>query len=180
MHSEFISEFIVQSNHDTSTLEITFISTQNLYCSHHRIKNCPTLEIGVQCIQNLHVNSQYGQIMTTLPQILLFAVHRNIIRYSHFGPMDHHGSVLVKFQAEGKIFEITRTIHSNSDRSEQFLVKFGFSEKRTKFEKNLPYSFDKSADLLSKCQNHKEDFFKLCASQEVRTLKGIFEKLDHP
>ena len=33
-----------------------------------------------------------------------------------------HGSVLVKFQAEGKIFEITRTIHSNSERSEQFLV----------------------------------------------------------
>ena len=33
-----------------------------------------------------------------------------------------HGSVLVKFQAEGKIFEITRTIHSNSDRSEQFLI----------------------------------------------------------
>ena len=27
MHSEFVSEFIVQSNHDTSTLEITFSST---------------------------------------------------------------------------------------------------------------------------------------------------------
>ena len=88
MHSEFVSEFIVQSNHDTSTIEITFSSTQNLYSSHHRIKNCPTIEIGVQCIQNLHVNSQYGQIMTTLPQILLIAVHRNIIRYFHFGPMD--------------------------------------------------------------------------------------------
>ena len=121
MHSEFVSEFIVQSNHGTSTLEITFSSPQNLYCSHHRKKNCPTLEIGVHCIQNLHVNSQYGQIMTTLPQILLFAVHRNIIRYFRFGPMDH-GSVLVKFQAEGKFFEITRTIHSNSDRSEQFLI----------------------------------------------------------
>ena len=121
MHSEFVSEFIVQSNHDTSTLEITFSSTQNLYCSYHRIKNCPTLEIGVQCIQNLHVNSQYGQIMTTLPQILLFAVHRNIIRYFHFGPMDH-GSVLVKFQAERNFFEITRTIHSNSERSEQLLI----------------------------------------------------------
>ena len=121
MHSEFVSEFIVQSNHDTSTIEITFSSTQNLYSSHHRIKNCPTIEIGVQCIQNLHVNSQYGQIMTTLPQILLFAVHRNIIRYFHFGPMDH-GSVLVKFQAERNFFEITRTIHSNSERSEQLLI----------------------------------------------------------
>ena len=27
---------------------------------------------------------------------------------------------------------------------------------------NLPCGFDKSADLLSKRQNHKEDFFKLC------------------
>ena len=42
------------------------------------------------------------------------------------------------------------------------MLKFGLSEKHTKFEKNLPYGFDKSADLLSKCQNHKADFFKLC------------------
>ena len=41
-------------------------------------------------------------------------------------------------------------------------LKFGFSEKHTKFEKNLPHGFDKSADLLSKRQNHEEDFFKLC------------------
>ena len=33
-------------------------------------------------------------------------------------------------------------------------VKFGLSEKHTKF--------DKSADLLSKRQNHEEYFFKLC------------------
>ena len=44
----------------------------------------------------------------------------------------------------------------------QKLLKFGLSEKHTKFEKNLPYGFDKSADLLSKRQNHKADFFKLC------------------
>ena len=44
----------------------------------------------------------------------------------------------------------------------KFLIKFGLSEKPTKFEKNLPYGFDKSADLLSKRQNHKADFFKLC------------------
>ena len=87
MHSEFVSEFKVWSNHDHSTLEITFCSAQNLFCSHHKIRNCPTLEIGVQCHHNLHRNSQYSQIMTILPQKLLFAVHRNIIRYFHFGSM---------------------------------------------------------------------------------------------
>ena len=40
-----------------------------------------------------------------------------------------------------------------------------------KIWKNLPYGFDKSADLLSKRQNHEEDFFQImCASQKVRTL----------
>ena len=35
----------------------------------------------------------------------------------------------------------------------------------------LPHCFDKSADLLSKCQNHEEDFFQImCTSQKVRTL----------
>ena len=41
-------------------------------------------------------------------------------------------------------------------------LKFGLSEKHTKFEKNPPHGFDKSADLLSKLQNHEKDFFKLC------------------
>ena len=41
-------------------------------------------------------------------------------------------------------------------------LKFGLSEKHTKFEKNLPHGFDKSADLLSKRQKHEEDFLKLC------------------
>ena len=39
------------------------------------------------------------------------------------------------------------------------MVKFGLSEKHT-FEKKIPHGFDKSADILSKRQNH--DFFKLC------------------
>ena len=39
-------------------------------------------------------------------------------------------------------------------------LKLGLSEKHTKFEKNLPRGFDKSADLLCKLQNHEEDFFK--------------------
>ena len=40
-----------------------------------------------------------------------------------------------------------------------------------KIWKNLPRGFDKSADLLSKRQNHEEDFFQIMrASQKVRTL----------
>ena len=45
------------------------------------------------------------------------------------------------------------------------LVKFGFSEKH-----NLPHGFDKSADLLSKPQNHEEDFFKLCVLHKKSEL----------
>ena len=57
------------------------------------------------------------------------------------------------------------------DEARRILLKFGLSEKHTKFEKNLPYGFDKSADLLSKRQNHEENFFQImCASQKVRTL----------
>ena len=41
-------------------------------------------------------------------------------------------------------------------------LMFGLSEKHSKFEKNLPHGFDKSADLLNKRQNHEEDFFKGC------------------
>ena len=41
-------------------------------------------------------------------------------------------------------------------------LKFELSEKHTRFEKNLPHDFDKSADLLSKQQNYEGDFFKLC------------------
>ena len=47
-------------------------------------------------------------------------------------------------------------------------LKFGLSGKHT----NLPHGFDKSADLLSKRQNHEEDFFQImCAYQKVRTLR---------
>ena len=41
-----------------------------------------------------------------------------------------------------KNFEITRTIYSNSEMSEQFLVKFGLIEKHTKFEKIFHLKFD--------------------------------------
>ena len=43
-----------------------------------------------------------------------------------------------------------------------FFLKFGLFEKHSKFEINLPYGFDKSADLLSKRQSHKKYFFKIC------------------
>ena len=39
-----------------------------------------------------------------------------------------------------------------------------------KFEKNLPRGFDKSADLLSKRQNHEEYFFKLCVLLKMSEL----------
>ena len=40
----------------------------------------------------------------------------------------------------------------------------------------VPYGFDKSADLLSKCQNRKADFFQImCASKKARTLP-IFKR----
>ena len=42
------------------------------------------------------------------------------------------------------------------------LLKFGLFEKHTKFEKILPHGFDKSPDLLSKRQNHEEEFLKFC------------------
>ena len=51
------------------------------------------------------------------------------------------------------------------------MIKFRLSEKHTKLEKIFGSGFDKSADLLIKCQNHKEDFFQImCASQKVQTL----------
>ena len=50
-------------------------------------------------------------------------------------------------------------------------VKLGLSEKHTKFEKNLPRGFDKSADLLSKRQNNEEDFFQImCPSLNFNVL----------
>ena len=57
------------------------------------------------------------------------------------------------------------------------IVKFGLSEKHTKFKKNLPHGFDKSAELLSKCQNHEEDFFKL--RELLKKSVGMFLNMFH-
>ena len=62
--------------------------------------------------------------------------------------------------------------------NKQNRVKFGLSEKHTKFEKNLPHGFDKSADLLSKRQNHEEDFFKLCVLLKKSELYHVYAVLD--
>ena len=50
-----------------------------------------------------------------------------------------------------------------------------------KIWKNLPYGFDKSADLLSKRQNHKADFFKLCVlfkKSELEMKKIYFDNIN--
>ena len=49
-----------------------------------------------------------------------------------------------------------------------------------KIWKNLPHGFDKSADLLSKCQNHEEDVFELCVLLRKSELYEILHssKLD--
>ena len=50
---------------------------------------------------------------------------------------------LLKFEAEGKIFEITRTIYSNSERSEQCLVtKYFFNLEFLKLEQ-LEFKLEK-------------------------------------
>ena len=51
-------------------------------------------------------------------------------------------------------------------------LKFGLSEKK-KLKKNLPNGFEKSADLLSKCQNHEEDIFKYVCFSESPNLIPI-------
>ena len=56
-------------------------------------------------------------------------------------------------------------------------LKFRLSEKHTKFEKNLPNGFDKSVDLLSKRQNHEEDFSNyVCFSKSLNFNKIPFHK----
>ena len=54
--------------------------------------------------------------------------------------------------------------HSVSIKSARgnFVVKVRTFWETHKIWKNLPHGFDKSADLLSKRQNHEEDIFKLC------------------
>ena len=130
MHSEFVSEFIVQSNHDTSTLEITFSSTQNLYCSYHRIKNCPILEIGVQCIQNLHVNSQYVQSNHdhfTLE--ITFCSAQNLFVHSRF-----RGPLLLNTKQEK---HISTNLHENINFEVQLAQKVTISKQN--YEKNFKH-----------------------------------------
>ena len=67
------------------------------------------------------------------------------------------------------VIKIQIITHQNliEQASKPNIIKLGLSRKHTKFEKNLPHGFDKSADLLSKRQNYEKDFFK------VRTLSAL-------
>ena len=48
-------------------------------------------------------------------------------------------------------------------------LKFGLSEKHTKFEKNAPHGFDKSADLLGKRQNNEIfSYYYVCFSKNSK------------
>ena len=51
------------------------------------------------------------------------------------------------------------------------MLKFRLSENHTKFEKNLPLGFDKSADLLSKRQNKREIFSNFVAILQCLNFK---------
>ena len=53
---------------------------------------------------------------------------------------------------------------------DSFYVKFGLSEKHKNL-KQLPHGFDKSA-VISKRQNHGDDFFKLCELLKKSELYG--------
>ena len=66
-------------------------------------------------------------------------------------------------------------------------VTMNVSKVRTFWEtpkiwKNLPHSFDKSADLLSKRQNHEEDFFSnyVCFSKSLGFFVWILKDFQFP
>ena len=60
-------------------------------------------------------------------------------------------------------------------------VTINVSKVRTFWEtpkiwKNLPHNFDKSADLLSKRQNHEEDFADFCGLvRKIELYKGMHD-----
>ena len=54
------------------------------------------------------------------------------------------------------------------------MLQFGLSEKHTKLKENFPHGFDKSADLLSKHQNHEEEFSK--HEQDISKLCVLLKK----
>ena len=77
-----------------------------MFCS---VGDCFKFLWPSQNIQTL-IHSRYGILLL---KIFLLTVRKNC---------SSDREKLLKFEAEGKIFEITRTIYSNSERSEQFLV----------------------------------------------------------
>ena len=82
-----------------------------------------------------------------------FMNRHNLVRFCNF---------LLRF-----FFYITEATYVRDRSRCFFLLGMKPSKVRTFWEahiiwKNLPSAFDKSADLLSRRQNHEEDFFKLC------------------
>ena len=59
----------------------------------------------------------------------------------------------MRFEAEGKVFEITRTIYSNSERSEHFLVTIFFTDSRRFFISTLDSRIDLGQEALPKRLN---------------------------
>ena len=63
-----------------------------------------------------------------------------------------------------------------------FIVKYckvGTFWETHKIWKNLSHGFDKSADLLSKRQNHEEDFFKICVLLKSPHFTLMSPRLNH-
>ena len=87
----------------------------------------------------------------------------------------------ILFEIRGlKVKNLQNCLDHQNNLFKQWKVRTIFGKVRTFWEalkiwKNLPYGFDKSADLLSNCQNYEEDFFQnLCAFKKFRILKEWF------
>ena len=86
-----------------------------------------------------------------------YSEHRSTVKNCNFSKLQFFKctSTVIPLHIFAVYIKIQGVIH-------KLCLKFGFSEKHSKFEKNLLHGFDKPADLLSKRQNHEEDFFKIC------------------
>ena len=89
------------------------------------------------------------------------------------------GLILTKKNVAAKIWKMLWYLFSWNCSSLQIIQTFLLRKVRTfwehtNFEKNLPHGFDKSADLLSKRQNHKEVFSNyVCFSKSLNFTKFV-------
>ena len=77
------------------------------------------------------------------------------------------------------IYYILQKLHTYLEQFFYVFYQTSVFLRNTKFEKNLPHGFDKSADLLSKHQNHEEDFFSnyVCFSKSPNFMQGMKKKM---